>query len=347
MILYEIFLQSWYVLVESAPFLLFGYFVAGLMHSFVQPESIAKYLGKSTFGSVFWAALIGVPLPICSCGVVPAALALHKKGASPGATAAFFISTPETGVDSISVTYALMGKVMMIARPLSAFVTACVAGIGVNWLARTTMPAHVNAPLQEKPSCCAEKKPAVGNFWQKFIGGMRYAYVDLVADIAKWFLLGLLIAGTISALIPENFFEQYIGSGFLSLVVMLAIGIPMYVCATASTPIAAALLLKGLSPGAALVFLLAGPATNAASITVISKIFGARFVFIYLASIIVVSLAAGLLLNQLYAYFDWNILAQISHEHHHGHGTLQVASAVILLAMMLWHLTPKQHAPAF
>lgn len=334
MMLTNILMQSWYVLLESAPYLLFGYFIAGLMHSFLKPESIAKYLGKNNFASVFWAALFGVPLPLCSCGVVPAAVALHKKGASPGATAAFFISTPETGVDSISVTYALMGGVMTVARPLAAFVTACVAGLGVNIFAK-----QPTVPVQEVKSCCANKQAAQQNFWEKIVGGMRYAYVDLVADIAKSFLVGLLIAGAISALLPANFFEQYIGQGFLSLVVALVVGVPMYVCATASTPIAASLLLKGLSPGAALVFLLAGPATNAASLTVIANMFGKRFVSIYLGAIALVSLAAGLLLNWLIATFNWNILAQVAHDHHHARGALHTASTFILLALMaraLW-----------
>ena len=333
MMLTNILLQSWYVLVESAPYLLFGYFIAGMMHSFLTPESIVKYLGKNNFTSVFWAALFGVPLPLCSCGVVPAAVALHKKGASPGATAAFFISTPETGVDSISITYALMGGVMAVARPLAAFVTACVAGLGVNLFG---VGVNNHSPLQAQTALCCMKShvPAI-SLWKKFIGGMRYAYVDLVADIAKSFLVGLLIAGAISALLPANFFAQYIGQGFLSLVVALLVGVPMYVCATASTPIAASLLLKGLSPGAALVFLLAGPATNAASLTVILSMFGKRFTSVYLGAIVLVSLAAGVVLNQLYATFDWNILAQVAHDHHHARGALHIASTLILLALML------------
>lgn len=334
MILTDILLQSWYVLLESAPYLLFGYFIAGLMHSFLKPESITKYLGKNNFTSVFWAALFGVPLPLCSCGVVPAAVALHKKGASPGATAAFFVSTPETGVDSISITYALMGGVMTVARPLAAFVTACVAGIGVNLFAKQPI-----VPVQEVKSCCANKQAPQHNFWQKLTSGMRYAYVDLVADIAKSFLLGLLIAGAISALLPANFFEEYVGQGFLSLVVALLVGVPMYVCATASTPIAASLLLKGLSPGAALVFLLAGPATNAASLTVIGSMFGKRFVSIYLGAIALVSLAAGVLLNWLVAHFGWNMMAQLSHEHQHSSSALKIVSTLVLLALMaraLW-----------
>lgn len=337
----QIFLEAWHVLLESAPYLLFGYFIAGLMHSFLRPESISKYLGKSTFASVFLAALFGVPLPLCSCGVIPAALALYKKGASPGATAAFFISTPETGVDSMSVTYALMGKVMTVARPLAAFVTACVAGIGINLFSKQIAPQPLSETKNMTPTCCVEKPSSALSFTQKFFSGMRYAYVDLVADISKSFLLGIFIAGAISALIPENFFEQYIGSGFLSLLVMLALGIPMYVCATASTPIAAALLMKGISPGAALVFLLTGPATNAASITVIAKLFGARFVLVYLAAIAVVSLAAGMVLNKLCANFGWNILAELSHQHHHGSIGLQLAATIILLVLMLRPIISK------
>ena len=256
--------------------------------------------------SVFKAALLGVPLPLCSCGVLPAALSLKKQGANNGATTAFMISTPESGVDSIAITYALLDPIMTVARPLVAFVTAAVAGLTENLLGyRAAVPVGTPA----KPFSVADPggtmndvsgaHPQHRRLGYKVKSGLHYAFSEFWGDLAGWFFLGIFLAGLITALIPDDVFSRYLGSGFSAMLLMLAVGIPLYICATASTPIAAALILKGVSPGAALVFLVTGPATNAATVTTISRLLGKRAVVIYLVSICGVALAGGLLLDHL------------------------------------------------
>jgi uncharacterized membrane protein YraQ (UPF0718 family) len=239
--------------------------------------------------------------------VLPAAVSLRKQGASNGATTAFLISTPESGVDSISITYALLDPIMTIARPVVAFVTAAVAGITENLFGTdsdtTRITPDLSCPVDgccDGQNCSPEKHRHHHTFWEKFSAGMRFAIGDLWEDLAAWFLIGLVLAGLITALVPPDMFSRYLGSGLPAMLIMLAIGIPLYICATASTPIAAALILKGVSPGAALVFLLAGPATNMASLTVLTGTLGKRATAIYLASIAICAVVFGLIVDQVY-----------------------------------------------
>ena len=242
-------------------------------------------------------------------------MSLRKQGASRGATTAFLISTPESGVDSISITYALLDPIMTVARPVVAFVTAFTAGLTENLFsynkeAREIIP-DLRCPVD---GCCdgVNCDPGVHSrhhtFFEKLRAGFGYAFKDLWTDIAAWFLFGLLLAGVITVMIPDDIFSRYLGSGLPAMLLMLAVGIPLYICATASTPIAAALILKGVSPGAALVFLLAGPATNLASLTVLIGTLGKRATAIYLSSIAVCSIIFGLLVDQIYRY--WGFSAQ-------------------------------------
>ena len=289
--------ETWYIWNQAAFFLIIGFLFAGFIHAFLSTETIGKYLGEGKFRSVFYAALFGIPLPLCSCGVVPAAMSLKKNGANNGATLSFLISTPVSGVDSIAVTYTLMDWVMMIFRPLSGFVAAMVAGLLENIFGYTKTEVFVH----EHPvdGCChGEKK----NFQSKLVHGLQYAFVNLMDDIAGWFLVGMLVAGVISYAIPDSWIQHYLGGGLSSMLVMLVVGIPLYICASASTPIAAALILKGMSPGAALVFLLAGSATNAASITVIGRFLGKRATIIYLATISITAILFGILLDKTYGW---------------------------------------------
>jgi uncharacterized membrane protein YraQ (UPF0718 family) len=246
---------------------------------------------------------------------LPAAVSLRKQGASNGATTAFLISTPESGVDSISITYALLDPVMTVARPFAAFVTAAVAGISENFFGRKEENLRITPDLScPVDGCCSgdECDPKLHSrhhtFWEKIKAGIGYAFGELWQDIAKWFLFGLLLAGLITVLIPDDVFSRYLGQGLPAMLLMLIVGIPLYICATASTPIAAALILKGVSPGAALVFLLAGPATNMASLTVLVGTLGKRATVIYLSSIAVCSVLFGLIVDQIYA--RWGISAQ-------------------------------------
>lgn len=248
--------ESWNVLVEAGPYVLFGFFVAGLLKAFVPDSFMAKHLGGESFGAVVKAAVIGVPLPLCSCGVLPAALGLRKQGASKGATTAFMISTPETGVDSMAVTYALIDPIMTVVRPIAASITAIFAGVLVN-----SFPEKHPAPLplsglmaHDHPEhehdgcgCSGELCDSDGNLtlYGKFRAGMQYAFGEMIQDIGRWLLVGVVIAGVISAAIPPDALDNYVGTGFFSYLVMLVVALPLYVCATASTPIAASLLLKG------------------------------------------------------------------------------------------------------
>jgi len=240
--------------------------------------------------------------------VLPAAVSLRKQGASNGATTAFLISTPESGVDSISITYALLDPIMTVARPMVAFFTAAVAGITENLFGSNNQTTRITPDLScpvdgccDGQNCSPEEHRQHHSFWEKLSAGMRFAVGDLWEDLAGWFLIGLVLAGLITVLIPPDMFAKYLGAGLPAMLIMLAVGIPLYICATASTPIAAALILKGVSPGAALVFLLAGPATNMASLTVLTGTLGKRATAIYLASIAVCAVLFGLIVDQVYA----------------------------------------------
>ncbi len=347
-ILTNVLFESWHVLVEAGPYVLFGFFVAGLLKAFVPDSMMANHLGGNSIWSVVKAAIIGVPLPLCSCGVLPAALGLRKQGASKGATTSFMIATPETGVDSMAVTYALIDPIMTVIRPIAASITAIFAGVLVNaFPEKEKAPLPMNGLLASMPDahehdhggcgcssggCCESNGDPTA--YGKFRSGMDYAFGEMIADIGRWLLVGVVIAGIISAAMPADALDQYVGTGFLSYLVMLVVALPLYVCATASTPIAASLLLKGLSPGAALVFLLAGPATNGATITVMLKTLGRRAAGLYVFSIVICSLALAWLVDQLYSYLGLDIMAVVSEVEEILPHWVGVASAVILLLLV-------------
>lgn len=342
--LVDVAMASWEVLVEAGPYVLFGFFVAGLLKAFVPDSYLARHLGGNSFGAVVKAAVMGVPLPLCSCGVLPTALGLRKQGASKGATTAFMISTPETGVDSMAVTYALIDPIMTVVRPVAASVTAVVAGVLVNAfpdrkkepLPLNGLSAHMHDHGDDGCGCSDGHCDVGGNrtVYGRFLDGMRYAFGEMISDIGRWLILGVLIAGIISAAMPPDLLDEYVGTGFLSYLVMLVVALPLYVCATASTPIAASLLLKGLSPGAALVFLLAGPATNGATITVMLKTLGKRAAFLYVFSIVICSLALAYAVDHLYVALGIDITAVVSEVTETLPHWVGAVSGVILLALV-------------
>lgn len=332
-------LESFELLNAMSPYLLFGFFFAGVLHSFISMDWIAKHLGKSNFGSVIKAVLLGIPLPLCSCGVIPAAIMLNKRGASRGAVTSFLIATPITGVDSILATYSLMGLVFTIFRVISASVTAVIAGLLGNLLLRGEQAPADLTSLEEHHCCEAEEEEECEcgchkGWWDKTCELFRYAFVELLGDIWRWLAVGLIIAGLIAYFVPEAFIERYMGSHILSMLVMLLIGIPMYVCSTGSLPIAAALMLKGMSPGAAMVFLLAGPATNAITITVVAKELGKGTTIIYVLTIAVMSVLFGMLLNHI--WYGYGLSMRMMGE---GMAMLPawvgVVSSIILVALIL------------
>ena len=273
------------VVCEMAPYLLLGFLIAGVLHVFVPQKFYANYLSRKNRLSVLWAALLGVPLPLCSCGVIPTAIGLKNEKASKGAIASFLIATPQTGIDSILATFSLMGLGFAIIRPVAALITGVCGGLLVNRLVREdSMTAESNA------SCQMER----GNrIWRV----LKYAYYDMLRDIGLRLLIGLIVAALIQVAVPDEFFLSFGSQPLLQMLVILVIAVPMYICSTGSIPVAAALMMKGLSPGAALVMLMAGPAVNLASILVVHKAMGRRFTSIYLMTIVGFAVLFGLLLN--------------------------------------------------
>lgn len=303
--IWAILAETWALLQDASVYIVIGLLAGGMLKVFLSPGNVAAHLGPGRFSSVFKAALLGIPLPLCSCGVLPAAASLKKQGASNGATTAFLISTPESGVDSIAISWVLLDPLMTIFRPVAAFITALVAGISENLLHPPRHPGEnrgkvpLAGGLNGKDSMAGESRPQ--GVPARMRAGLRYALVELWGDLAGPFFFGLLFAGLVSVLVPDDFFQAYLGGGLSSMLVMLVFGIPLYICATASTPIAAAFILKGVSPGAVLVFLLVGPATNIATITVLTRLLGKRSTALYLISIAGVSLLFGLTLDQIYS----------------------------------------------
>lgn len=287
----EILGEFWSTVAEMSPFLLFGFFVAGLLSVLVSQSFVEKHLGGRGAWPLVKASVFGVPLPLCSCGVIPVSMSLHKHGASKGSTISFLLSTPQTGVDSIFVTLSLLGPVFAIFRPLAAFLTGIIGGGLVDVL---EPKAERKTPEECKDECCADTAEA-----GKLQRAMKYGFVTLPRDIGKAMLAGLAVAAIISVLVPADFFAAHLGKGIFAMIVMMFLGIPVYVCATASVPVAVALILKGLTPGAALVFLMTGPATNAASFLTIWKALGQRTAVIYLATVAGCALAAGILLDYI------------------------------------------------
>ncbi len=275
------------VVCEMAPYLLLGFLIAGILHVFVPQGFYRKYLSKDNKLAVLWAALLGVPLPLCSCGVIPTAIGLRNEKASKGAVASFLIATPQTGIDSILATFSLMGLGFAIIRPAAALITGVCGG----WLVNRLVPED-DAAVTAGTSCNVE----TGNkLWRV----LKYAYFKMIQDIGGRLVIGLLVAALIQVAIPDEFFLHFGSQPLLQMLVILIVAVPMYICSTGSIPVAAALIMKGLSPGAALVMLMAGPAVNLASILVVRKAMGRRFTGIYLLVIVVFSILFGLLVNAI------------------------------------------------
>lgn len=336
----------WDILVDSSIWMLLGFFMAGLLRAFVPSDLVARHLGEKRSGNIFKAALFGIPLPLCSCGVIPAAAGLRSQGASKGATASFLISTPETGVDSMAVSWALLDPLMTALRPLSAFVTAMVTGLFIDAADRRSDPVPVLPKPLGAPAACAggacscaapqkdtpAKRPSL---FRQFLDGQRFAFGDLMGDIAPWFGLGILLAAVITIFLPGDLGRMIPGGGLAAMLAMLVVSLPMYVCATASTPIAAALALKGFSPGALLVFLLAGPATNAATVVMVGKLLGKRSAFIYVGSIIVVTLACAIAADALYLALGFEVHAWLANSGMEEDGLVSSLAALGMLAVLL------------
>ena len=327
--------EIWFLLCEMSPFLLLGFMLAGLMHEFVPNTLYTRYLGKPTFGSVVLAALFGVPLPLCSCGVIPTAMGIRREGASKGATISFLIATPQTGVDSIIATYSLMGLPFAVIRPVVALLTAIFGGTLCNALDNDNVDDNLNLNVNHND----DKKPSSSS--KRLRSAFAYAFGEMMEDIGKWLAIGLVVAGIITAIVPDSWFVVFQDNTLYSILFVLVFSIPMYLCATGSIPIAMALMLKGLTPGAALVLLMAGPACNAASILVVGKVLGKRTMLIYLVSIVVGAILFGFGIDHLLPR-EW-FSAPISHYaacHEEGVGLFSYLCTAFLLVCLVRALWP-------
>ena len=329
---------------RMAPWLLLGFLFAGLFALFFTPELVKRHLGGTGVVPVLKAVLLGVPLPLCSCGVVPVAAALRSSGASRGATAAFFISTPQTGVDSMIVTFSLLGWLIGLLRPVLAIVTGLVGGVAIGRLVDKREAEAQNAAreLSEEGEscCCAGGMVRQPGFW----GGVRYVFwygfVKTPKTVSSSLLLGLVIATVIQLFVPDDFGASFIkGNRLLEFAAVIALALPLYVCSTGAIPIAATMILKGISPGAALLFMIAGPATNSAMMTSMVKRLGGRATVIYLVILTVFAVLAGMLVNMLGCTFS--VQGAMA-----GHGMaemtlVQRGCGTVLLLLLGWGMYRK------
>ena len=329
--------EIWNLINEMSPYLLLGFGFAGLLHAFVPSQVYHRYLSKNDFRSVLWAAMIGVPLPLCSCGVIPTAMSLRKEGASKGATTSFLIATPQTGVDSILATASLLGIPFAIIRPIAALVTALFGGQLVNIATRNEKSE--DSEVIEKAS---DKRPK--GFWNKIKEAFKYGYFEMMQDIGKWLMIGLVVAGLITVFVPDDFFLYFNDKPLLTMLMVLVVSVPMYVCATGSIPIAAALMLKGISPGAALVLLMAGPACNMASIMVIRKVLEKKTMWVYLFSIILGAITFGLIIDLVLPteWFTSSIVAT-KESCHEAPAVFNVICSVVLGILLIFALIMRRH----
>ncbi|CAM2983098.1 SO_0444 family Cu/Zn efflux transporter [Vibrio rarus] len=377
--------------IESGFWMLLGLVVAGLLKEWVPTDLLAKHLGGKGAKTTIKAAFIGAPLPLCSCGVIPAALGLRRSGASKSATTSFLVATPETGLDSVSVSYALLGPFMAIIRPIAAICSAIVAGLLVG---REDLPSKVKSskrhsqPLDQpsagfavnaiKPAptaakccssktveptptvakccssktaeststtakCCSSKGGDSKSAFGKLKSGVSFATTDLIKDISTWLIIGLFFASLVQTYVETDFLAHW-GGTIWSMLIMVAISVPMYICATASTPIAAGLLMSGISPGAVLVFMLAGPATNIATLGVVGKELGKRSLFAYLTGVVGTAIVFGLATDYLVSTYGFVVQPLSAGEHEVLPHWLSITSAIVLALLMARYYWQKIHS---
>ncbi|MBR4829390.1 MAG: permease [Muribaculaceae bacterium] len=314
-----------------SPYLLLGFLIAGLLHAFVPSSIYSRYLAGTGLRSVAMAAAFGIPLPLCSCGVLPTSVALRRSGASRAASTSFLIATPQTGVDSIAATFSMMGLPFAILRPVAALITSLFGGLAVgHWERKGSLDEvqdGISYELSELPK----------GIWNKILETFKYGFFDMMQSIGRWLLIGLVVATLITVLLPNDFFSTYARWPLLNMFIIVLVAVPMYVCATGSIPIAAALMLKGMSPGCALVLLMAGPAANMASMFVVNKAFGRKATIVYLFSIVGGAMAFGVLVDYLPGMREIFINALPHHIMQHGmHATwLNNVCSIALLGMIV------------
>ncbi len=327
--------EIWMLWEEMAPYLLFGFLVAGILNLFISRERVTRHLADHRFSSVLKASLFGIPLPLCSCGVIPVAAHLQKQGAGRGPILSFLISTPTTGVDSILATYSLMGPLLAIARPVAALFNGLLTGVLANRMVNRTGLAVSRESVPPEPAVAPAQ-----TLRQKVKAALQYAFGDLINDIAKWLVIGIAAGGMISYLAPPQLVEDYLSNPLWAYPLMLLIGIPMYVCAIGSIPIAAALILKGMSPGAGFIFLFAGPATNTATLSFVAGKMGRKSLLLYVSTILLSSVFFGALVDAVWQ-LSGKDLTLISGQTELLPEWLKTISALLLFVLIARALWPR------
>ncbi|MCH5221542.1 MAG: permease [Muribaculaceae bacterium] len=317
------------ILNEMSPYILLGFLIAGILHAFVDASTMTRHLSGNGIKPVVKAALFGIPLPLCSCGVLPTAVSLRRQGASKAATTSFLIATPQTGVDSIAATYSLLGLPFAIIRPLAALVGAVGGGLAVGKFAPDA-------------TCCECAEPAATDtrrrtFGARVVESLRYGFIEMIASVGKWLVIGLVVAALVTVFVPDSLFVGLSKYPLLAMLAVVVVAIPMYICATGSIPIALSLMMKGLSPGIAFVMLMAGPAANFASVVILNRTQGRKATAIYIASVVITAITIGLVIDLLLprAWFIPQTTAAETCCHVHLN-IFDTVCSVILVALLLY-----------
>jgi len=324
----EVLQHAWVVLGEMAPWVLGGFFIAGVLSLWLNARVVREHFGGGRFGAILKAVGLGIPLPVCSCGVIPLGASLRKHGAGKGPTSAFLMSTPQTGVDSIAVTYGMMGGLFALFRPLAALVSGVLCGFAVEAI-------DGDAPkVQEEPE--PEIEAETSPWW---IRVLHNGFVVLPRSVGGALVMGALVSALVMAVVPENFIAEKISSPLLQMVLTLAFGIPVYICSTAAVPFSLGLLAAGLSPGAAMAFLIGGPGVSASTLLAVWRLMGLRTMIIYVAVLATCAISFGLLLNEFLPP-GWMPLGVRSLDPHAQHAqgiTWSLhARALLLLGLIAW-----------
>ncbi|MFN4226637.1 MAG: SO_0444 family Cu/Zn efflux transporter [Candidatus Ratteibacteria bacterium] len=325
----DLIFEFWRLLNEMSPYLIFGFLISGILKVIIPKEKIYYHLSSPSFSSILKSSILGIPLPLCSCGVIPVASHLEKEGASKGATVSFLISTPTTGIDSIFATYSLLGPIFAIIRPISAFFSGIFSGTIVNIFEK-------EKKIYRKEIVCTDCNNEIkkNDIFEKIKIAINYGFYELVQDTGKWILIGILIGSLISIFIPESIISKYLSNKLISYLIMLIIGIPMYVCATGSIPIASSLISKGMSPGAGFVFLFTGPATNSATLTFIFGKLGRKNFMIYIFSIIFWSIIFGLFIDKLSVFYNFKLTLHYHQKRIFPHWFKNLTSFLLLFLIL-------------
>ncbi|MCD6384693.1 SO_0444 family Cu/Zn efflux transporter [Candidatus Sumerlaeota bacterium] len=335
-----ILLESCLLFIEMSPYLLFGFLIAGILNLLIPSQRISRHFAGSNLRAVLKSTVLGIPLPLCSCGVIPVATHLRKQGASKGSVLSFLIATPTSGVDSILATYSLMGLLFTAFRVVVSFFSGILAGVLTNFLTVEEKPEKEYGIADNCPFCDVVV-PHTHSLSEKIKKVGHYAFVDLIADIGVWILIGVGIGGMIGYLVPVHIFERYLSNPLIAYPLMFVLGIPIYICATGSIPIAASLMLKGMTPGAALVFLIVGPATNTTTITVVGKLLGKKVLIIYLLTIIICAFVFGIILDQI-VYSSGKDTALITGVRRLLPDAVKVSTGVVLLGLIIFAIIPRR-----